>query len=112
MKTKSEGYTTVVRLEKNAGKAMALNAGFHKARELDPDAIVTMDGDYQHLPEALLEVCQRVLKGEAEMQFLAHEHHLTVCEVPITFATTTDPSARSSGRSSFLGGFPNPILRR
>jgi glycosyltransferase involved in cell wall biosynthesis len=149
---------TVIRHEKNLGKGEALNSGFCKARELQPAAIVMIDGDGQHLPEQLVDLVQPVLHGEAdlvigsrylqkdnqvprhrllghrffnlltsaasgvnvtdsqsgyrafspkaynselfhcsdfsvesEMQFLAHEHHLRVVEVPITIRYLEKP---------------------
>ena len=150
----------VVRQPKNMGKGEALNAGFRKAFELKPEAIVMIDADGQHLPEELQAIVRPILNGEAdvvvgsrykkkynvpiarifghiffnlltssmsgvfvsdsqsgyrafspralentsfhskgfsvesEMQFLAHEKHLRVLEVPITIQYT-DPPKRS-----------------
>jgi glycosyltransferase involved in cell wall biosynthesis len=58
---------SVIRLEKNIGKGAALNAGFHDARLLDPDVIVTFDGDGQHLATDLPAVIQPVLNGQADI---------------------------------------------
>lgn len=44
---------TVVRLEKNQGKAAALRAGFQRAAELGCTHAVTMDSDGQHFAEDL-----------------------------------------------------------
>lgn len=57
----------VVRLEQNSGKAAALNAGFTQARALDPDVIVMIDADGQHLPEELPSVIQPILNEEADI---------------------------------------------
>jgi len=57
----------VVRHEVNRGKGAALNTGFCKARELDPLAIVMLDGDGQHQPEEVPQVLAPILAGEADM---------------------------------------------
>jgi glycosyltransferase involved in cell wall biosynthesis len=58
---------SVLRLETNQGKGAALNAGFQAARLLDPDVIVTFDGDGQHLVNDLPAVIQPVLNGQADI---------------------------------------------
>ena len=57
----------VVRHDRNQGKGVALNTGFKKARELAPDAVVTLDGDAQHLPAEMSAVLDPVLRGEADI---------------------------------------------
>lgn len=58
----------VVRHKVNAGKGVALNTGFQKAQELFiPDVVITIDGDWQHLPEELPQVAAPVLSGKADM---------------------------------------------
>lgn len=57
----------VIRHEQNQGKGAALNTGFHRARELAADAIVTLDGDGQHFPEELCLVIQPILDGQADI---------------------------------------------
>jgi len=57
----------VIRLKKNQGKGAALNAGFHEGRLLDPDVIVTFDGDGQHLAQDFPAVIQPVLDGQADI---------------------------------------------
>ena len=57
----------VVQHDRNRGKGMAFNTGFRKARELHPDAIVTLDGDGQHLTEEMPSVLTPVLAGEADI---------------------------------------------
>ena len=58
---------SVIRLEKNVGKGAALNAGFYAARLLDPDVIVTIDGDGQHLATDLPAMIQPVLNDQADI---------------------------------------------
>lgn len=57
----------VVRHPENRGKGVALNSGFRKARSLNPKAIVTVDGDGQHLVEELPAVVLPVLNGDADI---------------------------------------------
>ena len=60
------GAVTVVHAQ-NQGKGAALNTGFRRARELDPDAIVMLDGDGQHLPEELQTVLAPVFADQADI---------------------------------------------
>lgn len=66
----------VVRQPSNQGKGAALNAGFQQARELNPDAIVIIDADGQHLPEELPRVVQPILDDAADIvvgsRYLSH----------------------------------------
>jgi glycosyltransferase involved in cell wall biosynthesis len=57
----------VIRHERNQGKGAALNSGFGKARDLGPEAIVTLDGDWQHLVDELPLVVAPVLEGQADV---------------------------------------------
>lgn len=59
---------TVVRHEVNSGKGAALNSGFRKAQSLFiPEVVITIDGDWQHLPEELSHVAKPILDGTADM---------------------------------------------
>lgn len=55
------------RKKDNEGKGVALNLGFQKARDLKPDAIVTIDADGQHLPDELPLVLEPILTGKADI---------------------------------------------
>lgn len=70
----------IVHLPCNQGKAAALNAGFQHARELNPDVIVIIDADGQHLPEELPRVVQPVLDGVADIavgsRYLSIKNHV------------------------------------
>jgi glycosyltransferase involved in cell wall biosynthesis len=57
----------VIRHTHNSGKGVALNSGFVKARELSPKVVVTLDADWQHLPEEIAQVIAPVLSGEADI---------------------------------------------
>jgi glycosyltransferase involved in cell wall biosynthesis len=57
----------VVRHPVNRGKGVALNTGFLKAREFCPDVVITMDGDWQHVPEELFQIANPILNSEADI---------------------------------------------
>jgi glycosyltransferase involved in cell wall biosynthesis len=57
----------VFKQEDNQGKGVALNTGFHAARESSPDVIVILDADGQHLPEELPQIVKPILTGEADI---------------------------------------------
>jgi glycosyltransferase involved in cell wall biosynthesis len=57
----------VVRHESKQGKGKALNTGFRRVRELDPAAIVMLDGDGQHMPQEVPQVLAPVLHGDADL---------------------------------------------
>jgi len=57
----------VVRHAENKGKGAALNSGFRRARQLEPEVVVLLDGDGQHLPEEIPVVIAPVLRGEADI---------------------------------------------
>ena len=58
---------TTYRQNNNAGKGVALNIGFQKARELHPDAVVTIDADGQHLPDELPQLLEPILSQKADI---------------------------------------------
>ena len=67
----------VLSLSANQGKGAALNAGLEKANRENPDAIVLIDADGQHLPEELLKVVEPVLKNEADIAIGSRYLHNT-----------------------------------
>ena len=62
---------TVVRHHVNKGPGMAYRACFAAARAQDADALITLDGDGQHLPE---ELPRLLTKGDACCRFEVHRH--------------------------------------
>ena len=58
---------TVIRHERNQGKAAAFNSGFAAARELSADVVVVLDADGQHQAREIPLVIAPVLTGEADM---------------------------------------------
>jgi len=57
----------VVRHPDNQGKGAALNTGFRRAREMTPEAVVTLDGDGQQRCEEIPTLIRPVLAGQADM---------------------------------------------
>lgn len=57
----------VIRHPANKGKGAALNTGFSIGREFNPQVMVMIDGDGQHLPEQLAGIVRPVLAGEADI---------------------------------------------
>jgi glycosyltransferase involved in cell wall biosynthesis len=57
----------VIRHDVNRGKGVALNSGFHKAREIKAQITVVLDADAQHRPEEIPVVVAPIRKGEADI---------------------------------------------
>lgn len=57
----------VVRRAENGGKGQALNAGFARALDFAPDAVVTLDGDAQHDPAEIPNLVYPILAGDADV---------------------------------------------
>lgn len=76
-----DGGALVVSHKENYGKSAALSTGFALARKLNPAALVTLDGDGQHLPQELISVVAPILENRADLvigsRYLGDE-----CKVP------------------------------
>lgn len=57
----------VIRHDQNKGKGAALNTGFRKARDLNPDVVVILDADGQHLPEDIARVVVPIIENKADI---------------------------------------------
>lgn len=57
----------VIRHDVNRGKGIALRSIFQKARELDADILVCLDGDGQHNPDEIPTLLDPIRKGNADM---------------------------------------------
>jgi glycosyltransferase involved in cell wall biosynthesis len=57
----------VVRHERNLGYGAAIQSLFARARELDADALVTLDGDGQHDPDEIPGVVKPIVEGAADV---------------------------------------------
>ena len=56
----------VIHLSKNHGKSYAVLRGFDRARQLNADIVVMLDGDGQHHPEEIPSIISPILKDEAD----------------------------------------------
>ncbi len=61
------GGAIVIRHEVNKGKGSALKTLFNKAKTMNPDVVITIDGDGQFLPEEINKIKQPILDGEADI---------------------------------------------
>jgi glycosyltransferase involved in cell wall biosynthesis len=57
----------VIHLSKNQGKSYAVLRGFDRARQLNADIVVMLDGDGQHHPEEIPSIVSPILKNEADL---------------------------------------------
>jgi len=57
----------VIRLSKNHGKSYTVMRGFDRARQLNADIVVMLDGDGQHHPEEIPSIISPILKDEADL---------------------------------------------
>lgn len=57
----------VIRHDKNLGYGAALRSLFRRARELNADVFITLDGDDQHNPAEIPLVIKPVVEGEADI---------------------------------------------
>ena len=57
----------VVKHPKNLGYGSAIHSIFLKAKEIDPDILVTIDADGQHRSEDIAKVIEPIKKGDADL---------------------------------------------
>ncbi|MGQ4916114.1 MAG: glycosyltransferase family 2 protein [Candidatus Asgardarchaeia archaeon] len=57
----------VIKHEKNKGKGAAIRCLFQKARNMDADILVTLDGDGQHNPDDIPRLIEPILNGDADI---------------------------------------------
>jgi glycosyltransferase involved in cell wall biosynthesis len=57
----------VLRHPSNQGKGQALKSGFHRAKELNADVVVVLDGDGQHRPSEIPRVVQPIIEEGVDM---------------------------------------------
>jgi len=77
-----EAGAEVIQHPANRGKAMALETGFSRARELCADVVVTLDGDGQHDPFEIPRLISPILCSRADMvigsRFLEIQAHIPI----------------------------------
>ncbi|HLO17968.1 MAG TPA: glycosyltransferase family 2 protein [Anaerolineales bacterium] len=57
----------VMHHERNKGKGVALNTGFCYARKLEPEMVITLDADGQHIPEEIIQLSAPIRAGIADI---------------------------------------------
>ena len=57
----------VIRHERNLGYGAAISSIFKKAKELNPDIMVTLDADLQHNPSEIPKIIKPIVDGEADI---------------------------------------------
>jgi len=57
----------VIRHERNMGYGAAVGSLFKRAREKDPDIMITLDADGQHNPDDIPKLIKPILNGEADI---------------------------------------------
>jgi len=62
-----EAGALVIRHAENMGYGAALRTLFNKARAIDPDVMVILDGDGQHDPDDIPDLIEPILSGEADI---------------------------------------------
>jgi glycosyltransferase involved in cell wall biosynthesis len=61
------GGAIVIEHSENLGKAAALTTAFQEARTHNPDVVVMLDGDGQHMPEEIAQVVTPIIKYQADI---------------------------------------------
>lgn len=56
----------VIKHEKNMGKGVALRTMFEYAKTLNPDAVITLDADGQHMPDEIPKLLEPILSEQAD----------------------------------------------
>lgn len=57
----------VMQHDQNKGKGVALNTGFEYARQLEPELVITLDADGQHIPEEIVKLSAPIIDGKADI---------------------------------------------
>jgi glycosyltransferase involved in cell wall biosynthesis len=57
----------VIRHKENIGKGAALRTLFKAVEPLNPDIVVTLDGDGQHFPDEIPKIVEPIIDGEADL---------------------------------------------
>jgi glycosyltransferase involved in cell wall biosynthesis len=108
---------TVVRHDYNQGKGAAINSAFGIARELQPSAMVLLDGDGQHSPEEIPSLLEPILSGEADMvvgsRFLRNNNipkYRMLGQTVLTLATNMGTGIRISDTQSGFRSFSQQAI--
>ena len=109
----------VIEHQINQGKAAAVNTGFTYLRQLDPAAIIMLDGDGQHCADDIPRVLDPVLNGTADIvvgsRFLDVKSHIPayrkVGQHGLTLATNLASGVHVTDSQSGYRAFSTRALR-
>ena len=91
----------VIRHERNMGYGAALASLFKRAREMDADVMVTLDGDGQHDPDDIPRLVEPILNGEADMVIGSRFLSEALREIPKNRRKGIEFITRLTKRSSY-----------
>ncbi len=107
-------------MPQNGGKGRAVNAGFERAREFDPDVVVTLDGDAQHDPAEMPTLIRPIVDGDTDV-VVGSRFLQTKSEIPawrragqhaLTFMTNHASGTRMTDSQSGYRAFGGEALRQ
>ncbi len=109
----------VIKHDRNQGKGAAINHAFRIARELQPKAMVLLDGDGQHDPAEIPLLLEPVLSGEADMvvgsRFLRNNHipkYRMLGQTILTLTTNIGTGIRISDTQSGFRSFSQRAINK
>lgn len=110
---------TVIKLDSNQGKGVAVSIAFDQAREIGCSALVLLDGDGQHEPADIPCVLKPVLDSEADMvvgsRFLDIKgnmpRHRSWGQRPLTFLTNLGSQVKLSDSQSGFRAFSQKAIK-
>ncbi len=108
---------TVFKHDRNQGKGAAINSAFKMARELQPTAMVLLDGDGQHDPAEIPSLLAPVLSGDADMvvgsRFMRNNHipkYRMLGQTILTLTTNMGTGIRISDTQSGFRSFSQKAI--
>jgi glycosyltransferase involved in cell wall biosynthesis len=115
---RSAGATLVCH-EHNQGKGAALNSGFRAARQFDPQVVVCLDGDGQHLPDEIDFLIEPILSQQADIvvgsRYMGTSNHVPLHRVwghwVFNLLTRYDSGVESSDSQSGFRAFSPRALQ-
>lgn len=110
----------VIRHELNLGKGRALKTGFKRAKELNANVIICLDGDGQHDPDEIPLVANPILKDNADIvigsRFLGNgakrsiPFHRRIGQKILTITTNIGSKTKLTDSQSGFRGFSNKTI--
>jgi hypothetical protein len=115
----SHAGALVLQHEVNRGKGAALSTGFRYVKTLEPDVVVTIDGDGQHSCAEIPKLIVPILSGAADLvvgsRFLSQKNRIPrwriIGQHALTLATNLSSGARLTDSQSGFRAFSASILQ-